>query len=118
MQAYGPSRFPPGIVPPYQPKPARNTWTAKQGELLTVALPCGRDLTNLEAAILYVYTGGLPTSIACLISDPPAGIVLVEYDTSLTPVGEWRWTLFLMTPSQPVPAYTGTITVEANDAVT
>lgn len=114
-----PPRFPPGILGPYSPQPARNVWRVTQGQVFTASLHCGRNLTNIEASILYLYAGdsGKPTSIACLISDAPAGVVLVEFDTSLIPVGEWRWTLFLMAASQPIPAYTGTLTVEEENAV-
>ena len=113
-------KFPPGILGPYSPQPAQNVWRVTQGQAFTASLHCGRNLTNISATILYLYAGdsGKPTSIACLVSDAAAGVVLVEFDTSLIPVGEWRWTLFLMANSQPIPAYTGTLTVEAENADT
>jgi hypothetical protein len=77
---------------------------------------CGRDLTNMQAVILYVFCqvapNGLPTTIPCRIVDAQAGHVRVEFDTSMAPVGEWRWTLFLMGPTQPIPSYTGTLKIE------
>jgi hypothetical protein len=78
---------------------------------------CGRDLTAIDTVILYIYfqasPRGIPTTIPCLIVDASAGRIRVEFDTALAPVGEWRWTLFIMGPSQPIPSYTGTLKIEA-----
>ena len=109
-------RFPSVHGIPFTQLPARRSWTAKRGTPLVQDVMCGRDLTNIQAVILYVFCqtapNGLPTTIPCAIADSGAGHVRVEFDTLVAPVGEWRWTLFLMGPTQPIPAYTGTLKIE------
>jgi hypothetical protein len=106
--------FPTARTIPYAARPARLSWQAVHGETITADLPCGRDLTNIDTAVLYVFTsttGGSPTAVPCQIINSSAGVVRVEYDTSSTQVGQWRWTLFLIAPTQPIPAYTGTVEI-------
>jgi len=108
--------FPTARTIPYAAPPARLAWSAVSGEVITADLPCGRDLTNIDTAVLYVFTsatGGSPTAIPCQIINASAGVVRVEYDTTGTGVGQWRWTLFLIAPTQPIPAYTGTVEITA-----
>jgi len=109
-------RFPSIHGIPFTQLPARRSWTATKGATLVQDVMCGRDLTNMQTVILYVFCqvapNGLPTTIPCRIVDAQAGHVRVEFDTSMAPVGEWRWTLFLMGPTQPIPAYTGTLKIE------
>jgi hypothetical protein len=107
-------RFPTETNIPFVQRPARLAWQAVSGEVITADLPCGRDLTSIDGAMLYIFSsvvGGLPTVVNCSIANPAAGVVHVEYDTSSTPAGDWRWTLFLIAPMQPIPAYTGTVRI-------
>lgn len=109
-------RFPTERTIPYVQRPARISWQAVSGEVIAADLPCGRDLTLIDAAMLYIFcnpAGGLPTVVNCAITNASAGVVHVEFDTANTPVGDWRWTLFLISPTQPIPAYTGTVRITA-----
>lgn len=101
---------------PYSQKPARINLTAKQGEIIEHDFPCGRDLTYIDASMMYLYLPtagrGSPTAVVGHIANPEAGIVRVVYDTTQTPIGEWRWTLFVIAEAQPIAIYSGIIRIE------
>jgi hypothetical protein len=84
-------RFPNATGVTFVQRPARKLWVARRGVPLSEEVMCGRDLTHVESVILYVYDQsspqGLPSTFPCMIADAVGGIVRVELDTSMMPLG-------------------------------